>query len=364
MWFVFLILGAYTCIILIANKGYKEKSIESTLSDSNIKLSIVISFRNEEENLNALLKSLANQNFNKENFELILVNDHSEDNSMQIIELWKNKIPLSVYELNNNQQGKKTALEYGLEKCRANFIVFSDADCVYNPSWLSCIASEIQNKNADFYVGKIDFNTKDSILGIFQKYELSGITFLSQGLAKTQWASLANGAFMVIRKSVLQNTANRFSSDRSISGDDVFLLHNIKKLKAKIEIINFDTHLVTTNTPKTFKEFWHQRIRWSSKSLKYTDKHVILLGGLIFIVNSLPIGIYLSSIFSPKFVNLSLWVFVIKAMVDTFMLKPIKNLSSKDLFLFFVFEFILPFYTIVIAIASLLSPFRWKGRTY
>lgn len=364
MLLILIILGAYTAIILIANKGYKVKPIESILPDAAIKLSIVIPFRNEENKLEALLQSIVNQNYKQENYELILVNDHSEDSSLKIIDTCKKGIPLTVIELSTNQHGKKAALELGIKHCRANYIIFSDADCVYHPFWLLCIASEIQTKPADLYLGKIDFKFGNSLLEIFQKFELSGITFLAQGLAKTQWASLANGAFIVIKKSLIQEITNAFSSDRSTSGDDVFLLHNVKKRGAGIEIINFSQPLVTTSVPVDANEFWHQRIRWGSKSLKYTDKHVLMLGGLVFIAHSLPIGIYLSSIISSKFVTLSIWTFVFKVMVDSIMLKPIKDFTTKDLISFFVFEFILPLYTIIIAVASLFSPIRWKGRSF
>ncbi|MFB6305997.1 MAG: glycosyltransferase family 2 protein, partial [Flavobacteriales bacterium] len=104
------------------------------------KLSVIIPFRNEENNINKNLESLKDQTLSKHLYEVIYVNDHSTDNSL--IRFKDPSIPhnFKIIELKNNETGKKAAISKGIQNAKYDTIVTADCDCTYNSHWLEFIS--------------------------------------------------------------------------------------------------------------------------------------------------------------------------------------------------------------------------------
>ncbi|RMG82864.1 MAG: glycosyltransferase, partial [Bacteroidetes bacterium] len=145
---IFLLYGGCVFWLLTGEKEAflrTEEIIKSTTDTK--KISLVVPFRNEEKNLKALIESLLKINYPKDCYEVIFVNDNSDDNSEEIIysllQHTTSKIQYSLYRLRENSSRKalkKKALITGVEHARFSIIATTDADCIIPENWFAAIS--------------------------------------------------------------------------------------------------------------------------------------------------------------------------------------------------------------------------------
>ena len=92
---------------------YSWASIHPSQNTNNTDfISVIVACRNEENNILNIIEDVKNQNFDKDRFEMIIVNDHSEDSTLQILEKaaenWQN---LKIICMNEAEQGKKNGIK-------------------------------------------------------------------------------------------------------------------------------------------------------------------------------------------------------------------------------------------------------------
>jgi hypothetical protein len=161
------------------------------------------------------------------------------------------------------------------------------------------------------------------------------------------------------------NTLKNSLNNKLLSGDDVFLLQEIKKeFPDKITYIKSKESVVTTKAPQTFTEFFNQRLRWASKNKYYTDRDIINVGFTIFSINILMFFSLLLAIFDIDFILLFAIIFIIKSIPDFFLLSQVTSFfEKKGLLKFFIpVQLFYPIYVIVIGLSSLFLKYKWKGR--
>ena len=101
-----------------------------------VSLSVIIPARNEANNIENLLLDLQKQQYS--DFEVIVVDDHSEDNTLEVVERFIQSNPWCRL-LSNLHSGKKAALTLGIESAKGSIIVTTDADCRISSGWLSAL---------------------------------------------------------------------------------------------------------------------------------------------------------------------------------------------------------------------------------
>src|SRR5690606_6325121 len=98
--------------IIIGWLKQQKKTTFQQINHPQHKISVVIAFRNESNNIITCLSALEKQLYNNTLFEVILINDHSEDNSVEQIETYKTTSKLSIQLLHLiSEHGKKAALQ-------------------------------------------------------------------------------------------------------------------------------------------------------------------------------------------------------------------------------------------------------------
>ena len=110
---------------------------------------------------------MKNQNFDKQRFEMIVVNDHSEDSTLKILEKsaksWEN---LKIICMNEGEQGKKNAIKKGISCANGSVILCTDADCRAGENWIKTIANYFTDKSVKLLSAPVEFHYKKDI---FQK---------------------------------------------------------------------------------------------------------------------------------------------------------------------------------------------------
>lgn len=266
-----------------------------------LKVSVIIPFRNEEENICKCIDSVLNQNFSNSKFEIIAVNDHSDDQSITRLEKYKNNNRVNI--ITNKNQGKKHALLTGIYNAKNEIILTLDADCTVNDNWLISMCNIYEKEQCQMLCGPISYQTSDSLFQKLQQAESAAILGISFTLNNLKLPSTCNGANLMFDK----NSFIKVGGYRHIeidSGDDDLLMHDFFKSNLKIvATLNKDCTVQTTPC-QNFQEFKAQRLRWISKA-KHYQYSVNNKIQLMVIIQNLSFYIALIySLFEPQYILL------------------------------------------------------------
>ncbi|MHB1688771.1 MAG: glycosyltransferase [Ignavibacteriaceae bacterium] len=331
-------------------------------------VSIIIPFRNESINILESLKSLENQNYPKEKYEVIYVNDSSDDDSLHKIfsaEKSPNIKVISVPEEFSKNAHKKRAIRFGISNSSGEIILTTDADCKHHKNWLQQMLSCFDNETG-FVSGPVEFIEEKTIFEKLQKLEFSGLVLTGAGLIGINKPVICNAANIAYSKAAYENV-NGFNDQLNLSsGDDEMLMQKI--WASKIFNVKFCWNretVVLTKGNDSLEKFYHQRKRWASKGLFYADKFLILKLIFIFLfylglVVQLFLAIFYSQIFFATF-SLSL---IIKSILEYLILKRGEDfiLSKKILRYFLPAEIFHIPYIIIAGIAGTFGNYVWKNR--
>jgi glycosyltransferase involved in cell wall biosynthesis len=177
--FAYALLSSYAvgCLLLFVVWNFRLK-ITDLKGDAGVtSVSIIIPVRNESKNIENLMQCIDNQDYEKNNFELIIVNDSSEDNTVSTIEDFKrtstlNIIIIDLKERSNNSSPKKRAITEALRIAKGELIITTDGDCTMNSKWLSSVVRFYVKTNAYFISAPVSFITENrgNWLGKFWNY--------------------------------------------------------------------------------------------------------------------------------------------------------------------------------------------------
>ena len=341
----------------------KKKNISK--DEQSLKISVIIPFRNEEKHLLNCLNSFHNQTFKNNCFEVILVNDHSTDRSVKIVESFVLDSDINVRLTSlTDKSSKKEALKYGVDLAIHEIIATTDADCLLPKSWLNNIANHFSNE-VDMLLGPVMFNNAPGFLAAFQTLDMlaiQGVEFGALGFNKPILNNAANLSYSLASL----NNVDGFDSFNTPSGDDVFLLEKFKFQNKKIEGLLSDDFIVETKPETNFSSFFNQRVRWASKSKYYKDKFLILSSGLVLIQNVSLLFIYSGILFDENHRLIFLFLLITKWLIDFILLFLVSSFFKRKsvMFYFIPVQLAYPFYVIIIWSASVLLKFEWKGRKY
>lgn len=324
----------------------------------NIKVSVVVSCKNEEKALPCLIKSLTAQSM--QNFELILVNDHSTDRTPEImseaVALFQNAICIHAKE-----NGKKRAIAEGIQCASGDLIITTDADCKPERRWIETIVKfQIENPS-HLIICPVKLTEKRTFFSRLQQIEFTSLVASGAGAAGAQFPIMCNAANMAFTKTAWLKSQSDMKPEEQ-SGDDVFLLQSIKKRGGVIRFLRSKKAFVETESAESLSAFIRQRRRWAGKSTSYTDWHLILVACLVFAVCVMQLAFLILSFFNSFYCYFFLLFFVIKYWADTMFLSKAGDffaLKQVPFYSFFL-SVVYPFYIVFTAVSSLfLKPKKW-----
>lgn len=359
---ILLVLLLYLIEVFTVIKTWRNTKVITLESYHSSKktIAVIIPFRNEIDNLPYLLESLKNQT-DKENTEFIFVDDHSIDNGKELIK--NSDLSCKLIELSGNEKGKKIAINKGIEHCNAEIVVITDADCTHPINWLKSIKSYFEAHNPDLLIMPVSYSNQPISLTSFLAYfEFIALQVFGGSKALKHRPILSNGANLAFRKDVYSLCK---TTPEIASGDDIFLLHSLKKEGANIKYLKSKEVLVKSRFPTNASSILNQRVRWAKKSTSVNDFNFSYLGSLILLINLSLLALLVFSIANIVCFWLFLVLFISKFIADYRLL-----IASKDLFgttipfgFFSLCQLIYPIYFIFIALNLIFrrSPY-WKDR--
>ncbi len=350
-------------------------SFQPTKSAQNTRFSIIIPFRNEASNLPKLLQSITTLIYPTNNYELIFVDDDSEDNSVQIIEAYIKSRPLDSSQvdikiLNNirrTNSPKKDAILTAIQQASFEWIITTDADCLIPQKWLQVFDQFINKTSPKLIVGPVAYSSKNNLLEGFQHLDflsLMGSTIGGFGIRKP---FLCNGANLCYHKQAFFEIEGFEGNAEIASGDDVFLLEKmIQKYPNDVHYLKSENAIVTTPPQTTFKQLINQRTRWAAKSVAYKNTFSQLVSLIVLTMNLYIMALFLGSIFQLNSWHLLIVVFSIKFCLDFLLIFKTSRFFKQQRVLkyYLISSLLYPLFIMFVLINSLKSGYSWKGRAF
>lgn len=356
-----IVLATYCFTIILFVIAFASKKTDNPLPITKPPfVSIIIACRNEENNINKTIESLLQQTY-KGDYEILLINDHSEDKTTDFAANYKDK-RINILNLPNKKYGKKTALRFGINHAKGEVLLFTDADCLVPSQWIQIMTNGLLSYNVDMLCGPVVFQNSKSFFSPFFKLEFMSMTGSGASGFFIKQPFMCNGANYAVKKSIFTNNINNLN-EKHTSGDDVFLLHHTAK-NGKVKFIKNKATIVITQAPKNLQSFFSQRIRWASKTTGYKNPFAIYTTILLVSMSITLVFLVILSLFLPNIWQILLFTFIAKSFIDTIFMIPICKFYGQTYLAVLtpVLQIFYPIYVVTTAILSVFYKPYWKGR--
>lgn len=338
----------------------------------NLTYSVVIAARNEQNTIGRCLESVFSQTFPQERYEVIVVNDRSDDHTSDICEEYCRRNPamshMVIRETPPGVAPKKYAVTAGIAQARNEVVVLTDADCVVPAGWLSAIDRNFTD-STDLVQGVTAYEYPGRMGRFF--FNVQAVDFLSHGVvaAAAMGAGLplnSNANNFAFRKKAYENARGYGSVKKVVSGDDDLLLQRIaQNRKGSVSFMTDPAGAVITRPTPTLRAMFEQRKRWGSKTVNYGPGQVVFLGGVFLFYCGVAASLA-AGFFNPVFFSVFLAMFASKLTGEYMLMLPGTAVFNQK----YLRPYILPasFFHLPLVLAAVLfgvfGRFSWKGERY
>lgn len=367
---IWLLIASYALFTIVLLCLWKRIPVHAPHHKTvNTFISIVIPVRNEQENILKLLEDLEKQSFPFSQFEVLVMDDGSTDNTASLVKIFSENSSATIHLITlpdtPTTSPKKRAIETAIAHAKGNLILTTDGDCRVQTGWLSAMANCHASTQAKLISGPVTFTRETSLTDHLQTVEFSSLIGSGASAIAAGFPSLCNGANLAYEKQAFLDV-NGYDGVRHIaSGDDEFLMHKISAAyPGHVTFLKSSDAVVSTQAHKEWSLFFKQRKRWASKWKHYQSKTPLILALYVFSCNLaliLGLALWTSGVLSGlSFLTLLL----IKCCPEWLFLGTILHFLRKNVSIFFipVTQFFYPFYVCFFGLVAQKPEYEWKGR--
>ncbi|MCZ4224279.1 glycosyltransferase [Pedobacter rhodius] len=242
--------------LAIRQRKRSGRNIHKLIKNPSEKVSIIIPAYNEEitaiQTINSLLKT------NYPNFELIFVDDGSKDKTFDIIsEAFGNHPQVKIYRKENG--GKASALNYGITKANADYIICIDADTQLKTNAVTELMRYFYSPKIAAVAGTVKVGNAHNLITKWQSIEyITAQNMDRRAFDLLNTITVVPGAIGAFRKDAVLEVG-AFTVDTLAEDCDL----TMRILKAGYKVKNCDTAIAYTEAPETVNMLLKQRFRWS-----------------------------------------------------------------------------------------------------
>lgn len=365
------LLLAYFIVIVrysIAWIRIKEVAISER---SESKVSIILPCRNESRNLSLCLQAMVNLDYPHENFELIIVDDHSEDNTSEIaMAFFESHVDVNgqvISLTSTTESGKKEAIARGITASSHPLIATTDADCIVPKTWLRSLTSYYEQTGAKLIAAPVTMRHSGSFIELMQELEMIGLQAVAGGSIELGEPVLCNGANLFYEKEAFLAVGGYINNSKIASGDDLFLLQKIsKKYPGKVKFLKSIQAWVQTMPVVSTNEIFWQRKRWVSKVIHIPDATTIIVAFIVYLTNLMVlINLALFALLPDFSASILLITLGGKTLIDFLFLHLATSSFSRSYLMrkFILAELIYIVYVSAIGVFGNMGKYKWKGRS-
>ena len=327
-------------------------------------VSVIVCAKNEAENLQNFLPSIINQKY--PDFEIVLINDASNDDTLELMELFASKHSnIKIINVENNEAfwgNKKYALTLGIKASKHDYLLFTDADCKpVSNWWISEMAAQFGSKKSIVLGYGSYTKINNSFLNLLIRFEtvITAIQYFT--FAKFGMAYMGVGRNLAYTRDAFFKANGFINHIKVRSGDDDLFVNQVAT-KNNTAICISENSFTESLPKKTFSDWIKQKRRHISTAKYYKTQHKISLA-LLYIIQFLFWSLALVLLLTRH--N---WIFVVALILIRIIAQyailgvSIKKLKENDLIIFMPFlEIFLIATHLTIFIKNLISkPNHWK----
>jgi cellulose synthase/poly-beta-1,6-N-acetylglucosamine synthase-like glycosyltransferase len=364
-----LICMSYLFLIGLFTYGWFGKNTTGTTGSKGARyaVSVIIAAKNEEKYITGLLNDLLEQDYQKDLMEIIIVDDHSTDRTSQIVnDFIKGHGTSQIVILKNEDyggSGKKAALAAGIAHSTGKVIMTTDADCHFSPGWISALLLHFQNERCMMVFGPVSYFPCKKLSDQFQALEFAGLVASGAGAAMAGHPFMCNGANLAYRKDAFFRVDGFAGNEKFISGDDVFLMHKIKKSFGRTSIVFCKDReaLVKTLPAGGILQFISQRVRWASKSTGYRDFLAKITAIIVFSYSFAVLFSLIGGLLNIKLLPIFCGLFVLKMITDLPLMLGLTGFTGQRRLMrwYLPLQLVYAFYIVTAGVLSRFGRRKW-----
>jgi len=228
-------------------------------------ISVIVPFLNEELYIERCIRSLLAQDFDKDQYELIFIDNGSTDRSAEIVR----GFPGIIF-MKEEKRSSYAARNKGLGVAKGEIVAFTDADCIIQPDWLTQIYAGMKSTGVDIVIGRRLFPSESSgALKLFEEYENCKIEYVLNNYSKEYFFGFTNN--MAVKTSVFKNIE---PFQEIIRGGDTDFIHRYMFQNQNVKIAYLPhmeiIHLEILNLKKWFNRLSNYGVS-NKKLMKISD---------------------------------------------------------------------------------------------
>lgn len=329
---LFLLIQLYYILFVYSKLSlYKVKSHQESLDFQPV--SVIICANNEQENLKQFLPSILEQDY--PNFEVIVVNDFSTDETKWILEDFKRQYShLYVVDIKEHirlKNSKKFALTLGVKAAKHEVLIMTDADCQpQSAQWLKEIAGAY-SEGKEIVLGYSPYFKQSGFLNKLIRFETAhtAMSYLSYALQRDAYMGV--GRNLSYLKSLFFK-GKGFNAHMHIKSGDDDLFVNQNATQRNVAIAIHPDAQVYSNPKESWKSYYKQKARHAGASVVYKKRHQRMLGTqlisafLFYVMLLVCIGCY------PSLWFIGVGLFLVRYLCQIIVFSSIyKKLAVRDL---------------------------------
>ena len=362
-----LVLVLYAILLSFGAMGFMSAVVFNVdeKKENHTRATIIICARNEEKNIELCLRSILNQNFNKDLIEIIVVDDASSDTTSAIVtSIFQDKTFRSSFLINAKQKGKKVSITQAIEQCAGDLIIIRDADTFTDDNnWLKTIVNFYEDTKKEFIIAPVQITSENNFLSQLQNSENLALSVITGGYAFYKKAFLCNGANLAFTKNIFNAVTGYSSHIKIASGDDVLLLEDVKKkFPETIGYLKQKSASVFTYPAQNIMTFISQRTRWAGKSKINPNPINFLMGFFVFFAHFFTLFYLSKLLFIPHLGLFGLFFVFGRLFIDFLLLFLASRFYGKgpNWLLFLPLNLMYSVCVLVITLLTLFYKPKWK----
>jgi cellulose synthase/poly-beta-1,6-N-acetylglucosamine synthase-like glycosyltransferase len=279
---VYILLACYALFIvwlLVCTQRYSNAPPDSGTAPAGV--SLVIPFKNEAHNLQTLLASLARQEYAGP-WEVLLVNDGSSDNYLETAAPFLSAFPAririvdSVFDKSVRLTSKQQALDAGVREAGFEWLVFSDADMIFEKDWLAALAANAV-PGRDLVFGHTAMAGK-GLFTTLQRFQLEFLFAVAYSFHSAGIAGSCMGNNLLVRKKAYTGLGGQAKIGYSIVEDrDLYIA--FKRCGYAVAPAHPFSARAATLPSDSIPQFYRQMLRWARGGFSFTS--ILLPAGLL-----------------------------------------------------------------------------------
>lgn len=351
--YIFGAVALINCAYYLLFSKFSFLKISEKLNSEKYPVSLIVCAKNEAENLRKHIPQWQNQRY--PNFEIILINDASNDDTLEVMESFAQNDPrIQIVDVKNNEAfwaSKKYALTLGIKRAKNARLIFTDADCYpASEEWLAQMASNFSDKK-QLILGYGAYEKLPGFLNRIIRFEtvMTAVQYFSYAKIGSPYMGVGRN---LAYTSVLYYENSGFMKHIKIpSGDDDLFVN--EAATAENTAICVNPSAFTYSIPKKKRRKWlFQKRRHYTTAKLYKPKHRFLLGA--YYIFNLLFWLLMPIILLTQFWQYALAIILVRIIFQYVVIgNAMKKLREKDLIPFIpFFEIFLIFTQLSIFISS------------